>query len=44
MGAIELFIRNKKITIERFYKSSLRYVLQAFAGESVLITLNASLL
>lgn len=38
------FVHNEQITAERFYEPILRYVLQAFAGEPVLLTLDTSML
>lgn len=44
MERLSDFVHNEQITAERFYEPILRYVLQAFAGESVLLTLDTSML
>lgn len=44
MERLSYFVHNAQITAERFYDPLLRYALQAFTGESVLLTLDTSLL
>jgi hypothetical protein len=44
MERLSYFVHNPHITAERFYEPILFYVLQAFAGESVLLTLDTSML
>lgn len=44
MERLSYFVHNEQITAERFYEPMLHYVLQAFAGESVLLTLDTSML
>jgi hypothetical protein len=41
---LSYFLHNQQISAERFYVPLLRYVLAAFAGEPVLLTLDTSLL
>lgn len=41
---LSYFLHNQQITAERFYEPMLRHVLAAFASESVLLTLDTSLL
>lgn len=41
---LSYFLHNEQITAERFYEPMLRHVLAAFAGESVLLTLDTSML
>lgn len=44
MERLSYFVHNQQITTERFYEPILHYVLQAFGGESVLLTLDTSML
>lgn len=44
MERLSYFVRNEQINAERFYEPILRHVLAAFAGESVLLTLDTSML
>ena len=44
MERLSYFVHNQQITAERFYEPMLHFVLQAFAGESVLLTLDTSML
>jgi hypothetical protein len=44
MERLSYFVHNQQITAERFYEPILRYVLPAFVGESVLLTLDTSML
>lgn len=44
MERLSYFLHNPQINAERFYEPLLRYVVQAFAGESVLLTLDTSML
>lgn len=44
MERLSYFVYNEQITAERFYDPILRHVLQAFAGETVLLTLDTSML
>jgi hypothetical protein len=44
MERLSYFVHNQQITAERFYEPILHYVLQAFAGEFVLLTLDTSML
>lgn len=41
---LSYFLHNQQISAERFYEPLLRHVLAAFAGESVLLTLDTSML
>lgn len=41
---LSYFLHNQQISAERFYEPMLRHVLAAFAGESVLLTLDTSML
>lgn len=40
---LSYFLHNQQINAERFYEPMLRHVLSAFAGESVLLTLDTSM-
>jgi hypothetical protein len=44
MERLSYFLHNPQISAERFYEPMVYYVLQAFAGESVLLTLDTSML
>lgn len=44
MERLSYFVHNAQINAERFYEPLLRHALQAFTGESVLLTLDTSLL
>jgi Transposase DDE domain len=44
MERLSYFVHNQQITAERFYEPILHYVLQAFSGEAVLLTLDTSML
>jgi hypothetical protein len=44
MERLSYFVHNQQITAERFYEPIRHYVLQAFAGDSVLLTLDTSML
>lgn len=44
MERLSYFVHNQWLTAERFYEPILGYVLQAFAGEQVLLTLDTSML
>lgn len=44
MERLSYFVHNEQISAERFYEPILHYVLQAFVGESVLLTLDTSML
>lgn len=44
MERLSYFVHNEQITAERFYEPIVRYVLPAFSGESVLLTLDTSML
>ena len=41
---LSYFLHNQQISAERFYEPLLQHVLAAFAGESVLLTLDTSML
>jgi hypothetical protein len=41
---LSYFLHNQHISAERFYEPMLRHVLSAFVGESVLLTLDTSML
>lgn len=44
MERLSYFVHNEQITAQRFYEPILHYVLPAFASESVLLTLDTSIL